>query len=157
MTKESDQEYFTVRARTEDDPAFYYYASKDGGFVKWKPGALPLHEHPIAKEIRFFPSREEAEQFARRDFSDKHFCYIGAELEGPQFQKHFTSAADKLEEAATKTAAKSGGKTKYVIGGIVAAVLGVGAVIAWCSSKGSRAEQEAERRAQAQGVGTISK
>lgn len=51
----------------------------------------------------------------------------------------------KTAQAGEKLAAKSGGKAKWIIGGIAAAMVGVGAIIA-LSKKKSHTERENERR-----------
>jgi hypothetical protein len=80
---------YVVRARTELDPGNYYYASKDGDFVTWKPGSVALHLSPVRDELRPFASKEEAEAFINSIGGRHEFTYIGAEQVGPNLQKLF--------------------------------------------------------------------
>jgi len=83
--------YFIVRARTEENPHQYYFASIDGGFVAWTPGTGPLHRSLVCEQVRPFSSRQAAQEFIGRGFSERNFCYIEVEPAGPSLDKYFAS------------------------------------------------------------------
>ncbi len=90
----ANSEMHCVRARTEDDPQYDYYASNDGNFVKHRPtnGGIPLHRTPIRDKIRVFTSKEDAIAFVNKGFPQMNFCYIGVEPVGPSFENYINAS-----------------------------------------------------------------